>query len=137
MALGPNQGAGVPAPYNSDGVLWDLYSYDVAVPLEQSFNGQLPGWNSGPLVAASTGLVLNVSGSKTTLSESSLTDITQSIDSNGNAKVTFPSGQTGVENRVFAYYLKQELYPEVQSQAHVQTAVNQSPSRLSSKMDLG
>jgi hypothetical protein len=33
MALGPNQGAGVPAPYDSDGLLWDLNFFVVSVPL--------------------------------------------------------------------------------------------------------
>jgi hypothetical protein len=46
MALGPNQGAGVPAPFDSDGLLWDLNFFDVSVPLGGSFNGVLPGWNS-------------------------------------------------------------------------------------------
>ena len=133
LALGPNQGAGVPAPSESDGLLFDLYSYEVAVPIGGSFSGVLPGWNSGPLVAASTGLVLNVAnntsgGSSTTLSEASLSDITGSVDASGNVNINFPSSQPGgIENRVFAYYLKHSHYPEVQSQANVEVDVPQSP----------
>jgi hypothetical protein len=37
MALGPNQGAGVPAPFDSDGLLWDLNFFDVSVLLEEVF----------------------------------------------------------------------------------------------------
>lgn len=100
LALGANQGAGVPAPSESDGLLFDLDYYEVAVPIGGTFNGALPGWNSGPLVAASTGLVLSVvenasGGFTTTLSETSLNDITKSVDSNGNFKISFPSKQPG------------------------------------------
>jgi hypothetical protein len=132
MALGPNQGAGVPAPFDSDGLLWDLNFYDISVPLGGSFFSVLPGWNSGPLVAASTGLVLNIAstssgGSTITLSQNSLTDITHLVDSNGNVNVSFTSQQGGVENRIFATYLKHEQYPEVQRQDTLVTDVPQSP----------
>jgi hypothetical protein len=133
MALGASQGAGVPAPYESDGLQFDLDYYELAVPIGGSFDGVLPGWNSGPLVSASTGLVLNTAattggGTTITLSESSLNDITNLVDSNGNVKISFPSSQPGgIENRIFAYYLKHSHYPEVQSQATVVTAVPQSP----------
>ena len=133
MALGANQGAGVPAPYESDGLQFDLDYYELALPIRGSFDGVLPDWNSGPFVSASTGLVLKTAtttggGTMTTLSESSLTDITDLVDSNGNVKIGFPSSQPGgIENRIFAYYLKHSHYPEVQSQATVVTAVPQSP----------
>ena len=132
MALGPNQGAGVPAPYNSDGLLWDLYSYDIAVAIGGNFDGVLPGWNSGPFVSASTGLVLDVvslpsGGSTTTLAHSSLADITDLVDSDGNVNISFTTKEEGIEYRIFAYYLKHSHYPEVQSQATVVAAVPQSP----------
>jgi hypothetical protein len=115
------------------GLQFDLDYYELAVPIGGSFDGVLPGWNSGPLVSASTGLVLNTAattggGTTTTLSEISLNDITNLVDSNGNVKISFPSSQPGgIENRIFAYYLKHSHYPEVQSQATVVTAVPQSP----------
>jgi hypothetical protein len=132
MALGPNQGAGVPAPYNSDGLLWDLSPFETSVSIGDSFSGVLPGWGSGPLVSASTGLVLDIAnfttgGSNTTLAQSSLTDITSSVGSDGSVNVTFSSDVEGIEYRVFAYYLKQSLYSEVESQAKTETAVPQSP----------
>jgi hypothetical protein len=132
MALGPNQGAGVPAPWDSDGLLWDL-NYDYAVvPIGGTFDGVLPGWNSGQLVAASTGLVLDITnfttgGSKTTLAQASLTDITDKVASNGSVKITFGSEDEGIEYRVIAYYLKHSLYPEVESTAKTAVGVPQSP----------
>jgi hypothetical protein len=133
MSLGPNQGAGVPAPSESDGLLFDLNYFEAAVPIGGTFNGILPGWNSGPLVSASAGLVTNVTtntggGTTTVLSESSLKDLTRFVDQNGNVKINFPPKEPGgIENRVFAYYLKHSHYPEVQSQASVVAAVPQSP----------
>lgn len=122
----------MPAPWNSEGLLWDLNSFEAAVSLGGTFDGVLPGWNSGPLVAASTGLVLNVTNSTsgavyTTLSQSSLTDITQSIDSSGNVSISFPFQENGVEYRVFAYYLKHSGYREVAAPNTVEAAVPQSP----------
>jgi hypothetical protein len=127
LALGPNQGAGVPAPSESDGLLWDLFFFEVSVPIGETFDDVLPGWNSGALVAASTGLVLNATASTITLSQTSLNDITKSVDGNGHVRINFPSNQTGTENRLFAYYLKHAHYPEVQAQDSVMAAVPQSP----------
>jgi len=127
LALGPNQGAGVPAPSESDGLLWDLFIFEVSVPIGGKVDGVLPGWNAGPLVAASTGLVLNASASAITLSHTSLKDITNSVDHKGHVTVHFPSNQTGIEYRLFAYYMKHSHYPEVQSQDSVVVAVPQSP----------
>jgi hypothetical protein len=132
MSLGPNQGAGVPAPWDSDGLLWDL-SYDYAVvPIGGTFNGVLPGWGSGKLVAASTGLVLNIAnfttgGSNTTLAQASLRDITDEVASDGSVTVSFDSHKEGIEYRVMAYYLKHSLQTEVESSAKTSVGVPQSP----------
>jgi hypothetical protein len=130
LALGPNQGAGVPAPSESDGLLWDLFSFKVSVPIKETFDGVLPGWNSGALVAASTGLVLNATASTITLSQTSLNDITKLVDGNGHVRINSLSNQTGIENRLFAYYLKHARYPEVQAQDSVMAAVPQSPIKI-------
>ncbi len=127
LALGPNQGAGLPAPSESDGLLWDLFFFEVSIPIGGTFDGLLPGWKSGALVSASTGLVLNATASTITLSHTSLNDITNSVDGKGHVRIDFPSNQTGIENRLFAYYLKHSHYPEVQPQDSVITAVPQSP----------
>ncbi|KFZ24118.1 hypothetical protein V502_01397 [Pseudogymnoascus sp. VKM F-4520 (FW-2644)] len=132
LALGANQGAGVPAPYDSDGLLWDLTSFEVAVPVGERFNDILPGWGTGALVSASTALVLNTSttadgGTNTKLSEKSLADITHLVDGKGRVNLKFLSTPHGVEYRVFAYYQVHKHYAEVQAQDSVVIDVPQSP----------
>ena len=58
FAIGPNQGAGVPAEFDDEGLQWDLRPFNVTVPIGGRFDGILPGWETGPLVSASTGLVM-------------------------------------------------------------------------------
>ncbi|KAE8454643.1 hypothetical protein EG329_000266 [Mollisiaceae sp. DMI_Dod_QoI] len=57
FAMGPNQGNGVPASIDSDGLMWDLVIFNSTVPLGGSFDAILPGWGTGTLEAAVTGLV--------------------------------------------------------------------------------
>ncbi|KAJ5820046.1 hypothetical protein N7474_005637 [Penicillium riverlandense] len=63
FAMGPNQGQGVPAPENSEGLMYDLYAFNFTVPLGGSWSGKLPGWDSVEgtvkLQAVITGLVTN------------------------------------------------------------------------------
>ena len=131
LALGPNQGAGVPAPYDSDGLLWDLASYNVTVPIGGTFNGTIPGWGTGPLVSASTGLLLSqsngTSGDINVLSTDSLTDVTQSVDSSGHVNINFPTNATGLYFTIFAYYLIHSEYREQISPSVATAAVPQSP----------
>ena len=56
FTIGPNQGAGVPAEYGPDGLLWDLASFNVTLS-NGTYDSVLPGWGTGKLVSASTGLV--------------------------------------------------------------------------------
>jgi len=58
FAMGPNQGTGVPAPIDSDGLMWDLVIFNSTVPLGGSFDAILPGWGTGTLEAAVTGRVI-------------------------------------------------------------------------------
>lgn len=44
--MGPNQGQGVPAPEASEGLMYDLYPYNISVPIGGSWNGTVPGWNA-------------------------------------------------------------------------------------------
>jgi len=57
FALGPNQGQGVPAVEDTDGLSWDLFPYNISVPIGGHYGGQLPGWGSFPLHAVTVGLV--------------------------------------------------------------------------------
>ena len=126
FAMGPNQGTGVPAPSNSDGLMWDLAAYNVTVPIGGSFDGQLPGWGTGILQAAVTGLVTkseevtgvqpglpgDVSATRTqyTLAASTLEDVTHQVGKDGQLKIDFPSNQTGLNYTVFAVYMMRSHY---------------------------
>ncbi|KAF7198549.1 hypothetical protein HII31_00288 [Pseudocercospora fuligena] len=133
LALGPNQGAGVPAALNSDGLQWDLQPFNTTVAIGGRFSGVLPGWNTGPLVAATTGLVTkstNVSSEITyTLSATSLQDVTSKVSSSGQLTVDFPSNVTGEHFVVFSYYLVHTQYREQQTPLLVTSGngVQQSP----------
>lgn len=50
FALGPNQGAGVPAQPDDEGVMWQLLPFNTSVPVGGLVTGQLPGWGSGKFV---------------------------------------------------------------------------------------
>ncbi|KIW43060.1 uncharacterized protein PV06_04207 [Exophiala oligosperma] len=134
FAIGPNQGTGVPAPEGSDGLAWDLVAFNVSTPAPGgSFNGTLPGWGTGTLQAAITGLAIKteyltntlepslpgdlpMNRTQITLSEESLRDITNMVDEDGHVSVTFDAadanttvggggGGGGVNNTIFAIYL--------------------------------
>lgn len=130
LAMGPNQGAGVPAPYNDTGLLWDLAPFNVTVPIGGTYDDVLPGWGTGKLVAAVAGVVLestnSTSGAERILQNSSLTDITSKVSCSGRLKYQFPSA-LGQENVLFAYYLAHSEYREVQTPAAAEAAVPQSP----------
>jgi hypothetical protein len=128
FAIGPNQGTGVPAPENSDGLSWDIAAYNVSVPVGNSFDGVLPGWGLGPLQAAVTGLAINLTAvvqpnglqpdigtlpgnvvlnrTQITLAADSLTDVTSQVESNGHLHIDFSNVKdTGINHTIFAIYL--------------------------------
>ena len=130
FAIGPNQGAGVPAPYNDDGLLWDLAGSNSTFSTDEGFDGVLPGWGAGPLIAAVTARVSLTSSSNETykvLAESSLLDITHLVSSNGHLTIQPNDTTERLDHLVFAYYLVHSDYREVQSPADVEAAVPQSP----------
>lgn len=148
FALGPNQGAGVPAEPNDAGIMWDLWPFNVSVPLGSSFNDTVPGWgvvDGGEFVAASAGLVThrefaNLSalpgwagpvyydGSELTLAASSLQDVTDQVDkTTGQLSLSFPSNASGIEYQVFAYYQNHSNYHEQAPPWHIIAGVPQSP----------
>ncbi|KAJ5110316.1 hypothetical protein N7532_002961 [Penicillium argentinense] len=114
--LGPNQGQGVPADPSDEGLQWDLEPF--SVPVENgTFEGQIPGWGTGDLVALVSAEVLstqNVSlggGSISGKSQSSylsfvlkngtLVDWAQNVSSMGHASLKLPAGSS---HRLFAFY---------------------------------
>lgn len=129
LAMGPNQGAGVPAPYNDTGLLWDLAPYNVTVPIGGSYDDILPGWGAGELVAAVAGVVLestNSTSGASVLQDSSLVDVTSDVDQSGRLTYDF-TATSGQNNVLFAYYLIPSYYREVQSSDNMEIAVPQSP----------
>jgi hypothetical protein len=80
------------------------------------------------LVAATTALVVDITDANHfILGSESLMDITNQTSSSGHVSVQFPAEAQGLENLVFAFYLKHSEYREVESQLTVQAAVPQSP----------
>jgi hypothetical protein len=143
FALGPNQGSGVPAEYDDPGVMWDLWPFNVSIPLSGSYNDALPGWGTGELVSASTALVIDstpvqlkaapafishtYNGSRFTLDSSSLTDVTDQVAKDGSISLNFPSSTNGTEYQLFAYYQNHTTGLEQQSPLYLNTTVTQSP----------
>ena len=148
FALGPNQGAGVPAETNDPGIMWDLWPYNLSIPIGGSFDGTLPGWNEvdgGEFVAASVGLVTQreagnftaypawlgpdyYNGSQLTLAASSLQDITDQVDATtGHLSISFSANASGLEYQVFAYYQNHTNYHEQAPPWYVNASVPQSP----------
>lgn len=127
FAIGPNQGTGVPAVEDSDGLEWDIAAYNVSVPLGGSFNDTLPGWGLGPLQAAVTGLAIDstvvvrldplatdpgslpgdlpLNRTQVTLSAASLKDVTSEVTEDGHLTVDFAgTNATGINHTIFAIY---------------------------------
>jgi hypothetical protein len=121
FAMGPNQGQGVPADPEDEGLMWDLNPHYSFIPLGGSFNSTIPGWGTGELQAVVTGLVTQSANLSTaapslphdttesrvqyTLSTESLQDVTQNVTQDGQLQLVFPDGQDGLDNVVFAVYL--------------------------------
>ncbi|OJZ80886.1 hypothetical protein ASPFODRAFT_37812 [Aspergillus luchuensis CBS 106.47] len=129
LAIGPNQGAGVPSPYNDEGLLWDLAGFNLTFSPDKGYDGIIPGWGAGPLIAAVTAQVSSTGSNDDTykvLLESSLLDVTPLVNSNGHLQVKANDTAEGCQY-LFAYYLVHSEYREVQSPADVMAAVPQSP----------
>lgn len=141
-SLGPNQGAGVPSEPDADGLIWTLAPFNVSVPIGGTFDDVLPGWGSGDLVSASTGLVLNSTnvtlsengfspstepGVQATLQTSSLQDVTSQVDDSGHLTDTFLSNSSGENYVVFAYYQYRSGYRELPASTDIDATVPQSP----------
>ncbi|KAJ4245748.1 hypothetical protein NW762_013872 [Fusarium torreyae] len=121
FALGPNQGQGVPAEPDNEGLQWDLITFSQPVPPKGLFKGKLPGWGTGRLVSAVSGLVLStknitetqvgVQGPKRFTYEQliirhdTLNDITSKVDSKTGAfSINLHQSPATTRYRVFAFY---------------------------------
>ncbi|RDW77799.1 hypothetical protein BP6252_05852 [Coleophoma cylindrospora] len=123
FAIGPSQGAGVPAEEGSDGLAWDLVGFNITQQPNSTFTGIIPGWGTGSLVSLATGLIIRkenqtrqqwspytgtsaVAYTASTIALDSLTDISDSVESNGTVSIYFPANSTGIEYKLWAAYLK-------------------------------
>ncbi|KAJ1713078.1 hypothetical protein NYO67_4773 [Aspergillus flavus] len=134
--LGPNQGQGVPASPGDEGLQWDLSTASVAVPLNGSYHGQIPGWGTGELIALVSAQVLSsrnisnpteslIPGSEVqptatqyVLRNSTLQEWSQNVTSTGELSLSFPT--TGGQGyRLFAFYQHQTLHQNVPSTSNL------------------
>ena len=101
LPLGPNQGQGVPAPYDSQGKAWDLQVFQTTLGPGDEFNQVLDGWGTGPLQAAVVGGFANGGNS---IDESTLQDYTSATSPDGSLSFTLPS-TPGYSYTLFSAYL--------------------------------
>ncbi|KAH6693886.1 hypothetical protein F5X68DRAFT_128816 [Plectosphaerella plurivora] len=120
IAIGPNQGQGVPANPDDEGLQWDLIPYTAEVPANGSFDGLIPGWekNDGELIAAVSACVVseredfltsvgfdgyrNITWTEYTIDHNSLADITADVDTaTGQLSATFHPEDNC---RIFSFY---------------------------------
>ncbi|KAJ5716257.1 secreted protein [Penicillium malachiteum] len=129
FANGPNQGAGVPTPYNDDGLLWDLAGYNSTFSSSSGFSGTIPGWGSGRLTAVTTGTIKSNTSSEVVLYESSLRDVTSMVGNDGSLTIDSSKTLSGSQTIIFAYYLVHSEYREAPdpTSPSIATAVPQSP----------
>ncbi|CAK1355414.1 hypothetical protein CB0940_00861 [Cercospora beticola] len=144
FTIGPNQGAGVPAEPDDEGIMWQLLPFNTTVPVGGTFDGVLPGWGSGQFVSASTGLVTSktnatwyaapawqgqqYNGTRQILADASLADVTQMVDSTtGRLQLSLPNDVEGTGYQIFAYYQTRSTYLEQASPIDLNTNVPQSP----------
>ncbi|KAJ0426813.1 hypothetical protein BJY00DRAFT_306805 [Aspergillus carlsbadensis] len=131
FAFGPNQGQGVPADVSEDGLQMDLVPFTAKVPDSGIFDGEIPGWGTGELVAFTSALVVsqeshtfevrdnfdlkNVTYDQYWLRHSSLADQTRHVSRHdGHAMVTFPNASPGTYHRVFSFFQKKTLHKNLE-----------------------
>ncbi|KAH8729876.1 hypothetical protein BGZ61DRAFT_569735 [Ilyonectria robusta] len=120
FALGPNQGQGVPASPDDEGLQWDMVPFTEKLPASGSFNGKIPGWGTGNLISLVTALVKsnqsitypgtglvgiqNVTYDEYQLNHKTLKEVTGRVDRQGHVKLSLPKAPNGSHYRVFAFY---------------------------------
>ncbi|CAJ0543781.1 Ff.00g039230.m01.CDS01 [Fusarium sp. VM40] len=120
FALGPNQGQGVPAKPDDQGLQWDMVPFTEAIPRKDIFTGKIPGWGAGDLVSLVSALVesdrivtytaagavglQNVTYTEYRLNPETLTELTKHVDQWGSISLTLPQAPKGKHYRLFAFY---------------------------------
>ncbi|EXK85159.1 hypothetical protein FOQG_10813 [Fusarium oxysporum f. sp. raphani 54005] len=124
FALDPNQGQGVPADPDEEGLQWDLVPFAIQVPANGSLENPLPGWGTGKLVSLVTATVDSrqtrklgdnpFPGSSDThtsfvLANGSLVQHTDKVSTEGIVEYKFPKTPDGTEQWAFAFYSRRSL----------------------------
>lgn len=126
FAIGPNQGQGVPARADDQGLQWDLVPFTTAVGSNGSFRGVVPGWGAGELVALVSAAVVseksvttqvlsdlqftNVTYDQYVLRRDSLAERTSSVSpTTGEVSLTLPVSSSATGFRLFAFYQRLSL----------------------------
>ncbi|KAM0549861.1 hypothetical protein ACHAPJ_009108 [Fusarium lateritium] len=120
FALGPNQGQGVPAKPDDQGLQWDMVPFTEAMTGDGTFAGKIPGWGTGDLVSLVSALVeshrivtfpatgavglQNVTYTEYRLNSETLTEQTKRVDQWGSITLTLPQAPKGSHHRLFAFY---------------------------------
>ncbi|KAH8647380.1 hypothetical protein BX600DRAFT_390073 [Xylariales sp. PMI_506] len=131
FSIGPQSGQGVPASPDNPGLAWELVSFNVTIPENGTYTGQVPGWGEGDLVSAVTLAILNDTTTVTvdpllgTVSTSTeylvsstwVTEVTDSITPEGTVTVT-ASPVDGAE-----YYI---LYASYARRSYVRACIASS-----------
>jgi hypothetical protein len=123
IPAGPNQGQGVPAHGNEEGLLWDLNPVETVIASGGSFDDKIPGWGTGKLQAVIIGDVIKEANTSSaapslpndpseqrlqkTLRTNSLEDVTNKVSLSGHLTVNFTKDQSGsvIEHMLMAVYL--------------------------------
>ncbi|PLB53682.1 hypothetical protein P170DRAFT_346874 [Aspergillus steynii IBT 23096] len=132
FALGPNQGQGVPAETDDEGLQWDLAPFSLQV--NGSFDGIIPGWGSGELVALVSAEVLSTQnipmpdsssplpgGQKSyqqlILRNGTLMDHASQVSSSGHVTLHLPTTSSRSKYWLFAFYQYRTLHKNLQFNA--------------------
>ncbi|CRG91023.1 Multicopy suppressor of chk1 protein 1 [Talaromyces islandicus] len=114
FAVGPNQGQGVPAKIDDQGLQWDLHPSFMTVPDNGIFDAVPNGWGSGELVALISAELISsrneTSYQLLVLKSGTLEDQTNQVSKNGHVLLNFESHKTHV---LFAFYQSQTLEQNV------------------------
>ncbi|OBR14858.1 Secreted protein [Colletotrichum higginsianum IMI 349063] len=123
FSLGPNQGQGIPAHHDDEGLQWDLVTTAQELSFGGTFNYTIPGWGGGELVAAISAMVVsrrNVSYNVTAitglstvtyedliLKNGSLEDVTNMVSEDGSLLLEVPEASPGgLGYELFFFYQK-------------------------------
>ncbi|KAL4738183.1 hypothetical protein BDV11DRAFT_216141 [Aspergillus similis] len=133
FAQGPNQGQGVPAAADDEGLQWDLAPFFASLAANGSFQGIVPGWGTGELVALVSAELLSTrnislegtSGAATSPAQSSYLRMTlrngslishiDGVAADGTVQI---QRQANASYQLFAFYQYHTLHKNLEMEVH-------------------